>query len=82
MTEFSAEERRELLERGRALPPEPGRFPIRPGSGDDVEHAASDVGRLPEHERGPVRRYITRIAVKDGTTDRLPDTWHIEGTEQ
>lgn len=80
MAEIDTEERRHLLAEGRALPPDPGRFPIRPGSGEDVEHAAADVGRVPEAEQDQARAHVVRWAVHDGTTDHLPDTWHIEGT--
>jgi hypothetical protein len=76
--EIGDQERRALLAQGRALPPEPGRFPIRPGSGQDVEDAAMDVPRIPESEQPAVRRHIVRWAVADGTTDRLPETWRVE----
>lgn len=78
MADFSTEERRELLEEGRALPPDPGRFPIRPGSREDVHDAAMDVGRIPEDEQAEARAHVTRWAVHDGTTGALPDTWHLE----
>lgn len=80
MTDIPDEERRRLLADGRALPPDPGRFPIRPGSGQDIEHAANDVGRIPEHEQDEARAHIVHWAVNDGTTSHLPDTWHLEGT--
>lgn len=78
MPEISDDQRRELLAAGRALPPEPGSFPIRPGSGDDVHNAAMDVPRVPPDEQPRAREHVVRWAVHDGTTDRLPQTWHIE----
>jgi hypothetical protein len=77
MAEFTDEERRRLLAEGRALPPEPGRFPIRAGSREDVHDAAKDVNRIPEGERGEVRAHITRWAVHDGTTSALPEDWTV-----
>lgn len=79
MTEFTAGQRRELLQQGRALPPDPGRFPLRPGNGDDIANAARDVPRMPEGKRPEARAHIVKWAVHDGTTNHLPDTWHIEG---
>lgn len=78
MPDISDDERRELLAAGRALPPEPGRFPIRPGSGEDVHNAAADVPRIPESEQPAARQHIVRWAVHDGTTDHLPGTWRLE----
>lgn len=80
MPEFSAEERRRLLAEGRALPPDPGRFPIRPGSREDVRDAARDVNRIGEDDRARVRAHITRWAVHDGTTSALPESWHVEAS--
>jgi hypothetical protein len=79
MPDISAESRRELLSEGRALPPEPGRFPIRAGSREDVSDAARDVNRIPEGERPAVRAHITRWAIHDGTESALPETWRIHG---
>ncbi|HSZ28367.1 MAG TPA: hypothetical protein VK784_01255, partial [Pseudonocardiaceae bacterium] len=70
--------RRELLEQGRALPPDPGRFPIRPGSREDIHDAAEDSHRIPEGEQDEVRAHVTRWAVHDGTTDALPEDWKVE----
>lgn len=76
--EISAETRRDLLEQGRALPPDPGRFPIRAGNAQDVHDAAMDVPRIPEQEQPHARAHIVRWAVHDGTTSALPDTWRVE----
>lgn len=80
MAEIDAEQRRTLLAEGRALPPEPGRFPIRPGSGEDVRDAAADEHRIPDAERPRVRAHIVRWAVHDGTTSDLPESWRVEPT--
>lgn len=77
MSDIDDGERRELLAEGRALPPDPGRFPLRPHNSGDIEHAAADVNRIDENERPEVRAHITRWAVHDGTTDALPASWHI-----
>lgn len=77
MSDFTAQQRRALLEQGRALPPDPGRFPLRPGNTGDIDNAVRDVNRLPEGQRDEVRAHIVAWAVHDGTTDHLPDTWHI-----
>lgn len=79
MADIDADERRELLAVGRALPPEPGRFPLRPGNGEDIDDAVADINRIPEEQRPEVRAHVTRWAVHDDTTDHLPDSWHIEG---
>lgn len=79
MPELDAEERRHLLEEGRALPPDPGRFPLRPHNGQDIDDAVRDVNRIPDEQRPEVRAHITRWAIHDDTADHLPDTWHVEG---
>ena len=80
MADIDSDQRQQLLAQGRALPPEPGRFPIREGNGQDVHNASMDVARLPETEQAQVRAHVVRWAVHDDTTDRLPDTWHVERT--
>lgn len=78
MADIDTDTRRELLAAGRALPPDPGRFPIRPHNGQDVHNAAMDVPRIPDAEQPEARAHVVRWAVHDGTTDHLPDTWQIE----
>lgn len=80
MAEPAEQQRRELLAQGRALPPEPGQYGIREGSGDDVAAAAAESVSVPESDQDRVRGHIVRWAVVDGTTDHLPGDWHIEGT--
>lgn len=77
MSDIDTDERRRLLSEGRALPPDPGRFPLRPGNADDISNAAHDVNRIDDAERSEVRAHITKWAVHDGTTEALPDSWHI-----
>lgn len=81
MPDIPDDTRRELLAEGRALPPDPGRFPLRPDNEQDIEDAARDVNRIPDDERGEVRAHITEWAVHDGTTGALPYSWHIVGKE-
>lgn len=82
MSDIDTDERRKLLSEGRALPPDPGRFPLRPGNEDDIRNAARDVNRIDESDRPEVRAHVTRWAVHDGTTGALPDSWHIVRKEE
>ncbi len=76
MADYDAEERREALSKGHALPGRDGappRFPIN--NCEDVRNAIHDLNRIPRSERPQVRRYIARRAVELGC--HLPESWKV-----
>lgn len=85
MTQPDAEQMRELVREGRAMPaPEqgrPGRFPIRNRA--DLQRAIRAVGRVEpntEEARSRVRRFIIGRARELGATNLIPESWRSDGT--
>lgn len=86
MTQPNAEQMRQMVRRGQAMPaPEqdrPGRFPIRNRA--DLQRAIRAVGRAggpdgSEQDRRKVRAFIIRRARALGATDMIPDSWGSDG---
>lgn len=77
MADFSAEQRKNLAQKGDALPG--GRFPIRNRS--DLENAIRAVGRAKGGSAGrdAVRRFIIKRAKALGLSNLIPDNWSSGG---
>lgn len=75
---YTAEQKRQLMADGKAIPNEKGdpSYPI--DDADDLDRAVQAVGRgnVP-HDT--IRRHIKRQAKRLGMSERIPDTWHKNG---
>jgi hypothetical protein len=85
MSTPSADEMRQLVQQGKAMPaPEqerPGRFQIR--NGDDLASAIRAVGRVrpnTDAARGTVRRFIIKRARELNMSGRIPSSWNADGS--
>lgn len=80
----SPQQRRELAQRGQALPDagtgSGGRFPIR--NTRDLQKAIRAVGRARGGEQGraKVRRFIIKRARQLGATNTVPESWNADGS--
>lgn len=72
VTKFTAAQRRELADKGDALPD--GSYPIRNRS--DLDHAIQAVGRTSGSQER-VRNHIRKRARKLNATDMLPTDWAL-----
>lgn len=76
MGNHNAEQRRQLLKQGKALPPVAGgtvpRFPI--ADGGDLDSAIR-LARTPEE-----RRFIYKRAREMNMTGKIPSNWRPDGT--
>src|SRR5262249_40929441 len=91
MATLSQEQRKGLQKQGRAMPPsstnqsDSPRFPIktRKGKSNSLEAAIKAVGRAKpntDEERAKVRRYIMRVAGRNGWSADIPSTWNSDGS--
>jgi hypothetical protein len=69
--EFKEKERKNLADKGNALPD--GSFPIR--SPQDVKNAIQAIGRTSPAKRSAVKAHIKKMARKLGVEDLIPDGW-------
>jgi hypothetical protein len=75
---ISRRERKDLAEKGEALPD--GSFPIR--SESDLKNAISSYGRASKADRGRVRKHIQKRARQLKKTNLIPDTWKTATTDE
>jgi hypothetical protein len=76
---YTAEQKRQMMREGKAIPNANGKpsYPI--GDKDDLDKAINAVGRGgAEHDA--VRRHIIRAAKRLGATDMIPDSWNSDGS--
>lgn len=87
MTQPNADQMRDLVRQGRAMPApgqsRPGRFQIR--NRDELHRAIRAVGRAggpsgTENDRRVVRRFVMKRARALGFADDIPDSWASDGS--
>jgi hypothetical protein len=74
----SRRERKDLAEKGQALPD--GSFPIR--SEEDLKNAISSYGRSKKGDRAKVRRHIIKRARQLKQSKMIPDNWKTASMEE
>lgn len=74
---YSQAEREEMAKNGEALPN--GSYPIKNGA--DLQHAISLVG-MGNDSQPEIRQHIIARARALGLTDKLPASWHVDGTKK
>jgi len=76
---YSAEQKRQMMREGKAIPNADGdpSYPI--GDKDDLGKAINAVGRGGAGHDA-VRRHIIRAAKRLGASDQIPDTWNGDGS--
>jgi hypothetical protein len=75
MGDYNAEQRRQLLKQGKALPGKDGgppRFPI-----DDVSDVTSAIGLARTDEE---RKHVYKHARRLGVLGKIPDNWKPDGS--
>lgn len=76
-TDFSTKEREKLSEEKHAMPD--GSFPIRNLA--DLGDAIQSFGRASNDKQAAVKKFIIRRAKELGATEKLPEGWSVEKSE-